>query len=81
MIHNITPIQQTKCQRQHITDGSCFFFNTSLETIQRVVTCPSRLMNCKSMFIQDIRGTLKQILVMKTAQEVTNFSAFVVQET
>jgi hypothetical protein len=81
MIHNIAPIQQTKCQRQHITDGSCFFCNTSIETIQHVVTCPSWFMNCKSMFTQDIRGSLKQILVMKTAKDVTNFPAFVVQET
>jgi ribonuclease HI len=51
MIHNIAPTQQVQCQQKHLTDGSCFFCNTSIETIQHVVTCPSHLMDCKSLFL------------------------------
>jgi hypothetical protein len=33
--------------------------NTSIKTIQHVITCPSCLMDCKSLFLQDLRGSLK----------------------
>jgi hypothetical protein len=59
MIHNIAPTQQVQCQRQHLTDGTCFFCNTSIKTIQHVITRPTCLMDCKSLFLQDIRGALK----------------------
>jgi ribonuclease HI len=59
MIHNISPTQQVQYQRGITQDDSCFFCNEEIESLHHVVTCKSRDMEGKNLFLQDVRGSLK----------------------
>jgi hypothetical protein len=58
MIHNISPTQQGQYQRGITQDDRCFFFNDGIESLHHVVTCQSRDMEGKNLFLQDVRGSL-----------------------
>jgi hypothetical protein len=59
MIHNVSPTQQVQCQRGITQDGICFFFSEGIESLHHVVTCKTRDLDGKILFLQEIRGALR----------------------
>ena len=59
MIHNVSPTQQVQCQRCITQDDICFFCNEGIESLHHVVTCKTRDLDGKNLFLHEIRGALR----------------------
>jgi hypothetical protein len=58
MIHNVSPTQKVQCQRGIIQDN-IFFCNEGIEFVHHIVTCKTRDLDGKIIFLQEIQGALR----------------------